>query len=111
MLSDECQVDLGEQCIGVDVATTGEWIPSAAAGEQARGVGIPQGNPVFGPQRGSLVFNRGDELLACGSVGSVRDFGCACGEELLLLQLDAFPGWVAEDAGAAAGTQVRELQR
>ena len=43
-------------------------------------------------------FELGDELAARGGVGGGGDFGRGRREEFALLEFDAFPGWVADDA-------------
>ena len=97
---------LGEDGVGVDVAAAGEPVSAGFAEQMAPARGLAQlGLKLVGqrPVGGAVAVSEGcDHLLACSRVRGVRDLGLAGREELLFLELDPFPGWVADDAGEAA---------
>ena len=97
---------LGEDGVGIDVATTSERVSAGIAEQVAPAGCLAQFSMEFLVQSAVgwsvAVGECRDQLLAGGRVGGVRDLGLAGGEELLFLELDSFPGRVADDAGEAA---------
>ncbi len=81
-------------------------VPAAGAQELAFGLTPPLRHVELLEQRRVRFRQRGDSLLARRRVLGLGDFRRAGGEELLLLQLHAFPGRVAGVRRKAAGPAV-----
>ena len=98
---------LGEDGVGVDVAVAGERVTAGFAEQVAPACGLAQ----FGLELVDSVRSAGLSLSARAAISFLRAAAFAAfaisgrrdGEELLFLELDPFPGRVADDAGEAAG--------
>ena len=93
---------LGENCIGVDVASRAQGEAAGVAQQVAPAVGLAESFEVCLVKFGIVVLQRPDHPFAGGRVGGVRDLGTSLGEPFLLLELYSLPGGVPEDAVEAA---------
>ncbi|MCX7778098.1 MAG: hypothetical protein N2381_08620 [Armatimonadetes bacterium] len=86
----------GENRVGVDVSTSGEWEASAIAKEFAEGISVMQGLLVFLPKFWVAFWQLVDKFFSGGFIWCVGDFLVTSSEKLLLLKFDSFPRWVAK---------------
>ena len=109
--SDELVGQFGEDGVEIDVASAGERIFSRRAAAVEQGVGGGE-RLLVALVKGRVVgFELGDQFSASGGVGGGGDFGGGDREEFAFLQLDAFPGWVADhtvEAGFARSGRERD---
>jgi len=88
----------GEDRVGIDVAFSRQRILAARAAIRQHGIGRGQRLLVALIKGRILRFQFGDHLAAFGGVGGCGDFRGGQREELALLEFDAFPRRIANDA-------------
>src|SRR5690606_23787241 len=94
---------LREDRVGVDVASAGEGIAAGQPKEVTFRLGLALGLAELRVQVRVLGLKCFDKACPGGLVGGLGDLLVPCGEELLLLRLDALPRRVAQDAAETAG--------
>src|SRR5712692_9827131 len=97
---------LGEDGVGVNVAASGEGVTAGFAEKMTPACCHAKLGPKLVRQcpvgRAVAICECRDHLLAGCRVRGVSDIWVASGEELLFLEFDPLPGWVADDAGEAS---------
>ena len=89
---------LGEDRVGVDVASRAQREAAGAAHQVAPALGLAESFEVCLVKFGIVIFQRPDHPFAGGRVRGVRDLGTSLGKPLLLLELHPLPRGVPEYA-------------
>ena len=99
---DEAQGAFDEEGVEVDVAAAEQGVVAGGADDLAELVGAGFGCVEGRGQRVALVAQTFDALATSGGGGGAGKFGVAGGEPFDFLELDAVPGWIADDGVEAA---------
>src|SRR5690606_2693547 len=94
---------LREDRVGVDVTAAGKWIAAGQPEHVTFRLGLALGPAELRVQVRVISLKSFDKACPGGLVGGLGDLLVPCGEELLLLELNALPRRVAQDAAEAAG--------
>ena len=98
---DELEARLGEHRIGIHVAGPGQRKTASCPNELARRLGFALGGlETFEKRllggRGVVAVQLADQAIAGGFVSRAGNLGRPCRKELLFLELDPFPRWIAK---------------
>ena len=99
---DQAQGAFDEEGVEVDVAAAQQGIVAGGADDLAQAVGAGLGLVEGLGQRVALLAQAFDALATSGGGGGAGELGIAGGEPFDFLELDAVPGWIADDGVEAA---------